>query len=228
MVFRIYIKLNGKLIYHKIYKRERHCVNIMTKWNNLGITGNEFKIYETLLRNGASTVSSISDRSGLDQRSVYDYIERLINKGLVGQIIHNNKRMFLGLNPEMMSFLIDEEKAEVESEFDMFEKAAKIEEHGIQMHVISCKSDLIRMIKSVEGADEVFIGEDCKDIIKNPSFVFFLDNNKPKINWFKKVTKAAVIVIFSKDMFLIYSVPEEKGFFVKDCDFANNMRVYLK
>jgi len=192
-------------------------------WKTLGITNKEFTIYQTLLKYGASTISFVANKTHLDERSAYDYIERLINKGLVGQIIHNNKRMFLGLNPDMLSYYIDEEKEEIEKEFEELHELQKKGKKGLLMNVISSKADFLKIIKKIQ-AYEVIIGEDTKEITTNPNFEFFIKTNKPTI----KKTTASVIALFSDEIFLIYSIPEQQGFFVKDELFAKNMKVYFR
>lgn len=206
----------------------------MTDWSILGITENEFRVYETLLKHGASTISSLANKVHLNERSVYDYIERLIHKGLVGQIIHNNKRMFLGLNPKMLSYYIEEEKKKIEEQINSLKKIASKGNEDIHANIISSKSDFLKFIKSSKGIDEVFIGARSKDIISNPNFKFCIKNNKPKITLTSKkntssvYSNASIIALFSEELFLIYSIPEEKGFFIKDKEFTKSMRVYFR
>jgi sugar-specific transcriptional regulator TrmB len=206
----------------------------MAEWDILGITKNEFKIYQTLLKSGASTITSLADKAQLDERSAYDYIERLINKGLVGQIIKNNKRMFLSLNPNMLSYYIDEQKKAFEADFKEIEGIAKKGSNKLYLNIISQKADLMRIIKKIEKVCDVFIGANCEDVVDNPNFKYFLKSSKHKIVHLEKSnnsllnTSASVVVIFAEYLFLIYSVPEESGFFIKDKDFASNMREYFK
>jgi len=192
--------------------------------NALGITEKEFEIYKTLLRNGASTISFLANKAGLDQRSTYDYIERLINKGLVGQIMHNNKRMFLGLNPEMMEYLVEEEKKSINDKFTALNELSSVSGKGVLMNLISSKSDFLKIIKGTK-AESVFIGGKCKEVEGDPNFKYFIKKNNPESINVK--SNASVIVVFGVELFLIYSVPEKKGFFVNDVDFVENMKVYF-
>lgn len=185
----------------------------------IGITQNEQKVYECLLHSGSSTISMLADKTHMNPRSVYDYIERLINKGLVGQIFENGKRMFLGLNPEMLSYMIEEDKEKIRDTFCEIKKFQKRNE--ISLNHINSKVSMLKIIKKLDGGF-LYLGEGCEEFVKNNNFGFYL-RSRPKIKWIKN----KVIVIFVDDLFIIYSIPDENGFFIDNKDFAENMKVYF-
>src|SRR3990167_2347637 len=78
---------------------------------NLGLTALEAKVYLTLLDLGPSLAGLITRKSGIHRRSVYDALERLIQKGLVGYIVNNNRKYFEAANPERLSELVKEKEA---------------------------------------------------------------------------------------------------------------------
>ena len=53
---------------------------------NLGLSKNEARIYETLLKEGESPVGFLAVKSGVHRRNVYDTLNRLIEKGLAFEI----------------------------------------------------------------------------------------------------------------------------------------------
>jgi len=185
--------------------------------HEIGLTKNEFIVYETLLKTGACTISSLSKECRLDQRSIYDYIERLRFKGLVGQMTCNNKRLFLGLNPNNLEFLIDEEKEKINN---LFDKLSQIkEENEIETTIIENKLDFLRFIKNINHA-KVLIGEKFS-YTNEPDMKYFLKNKSTK------TTKRNIAAIFTKNRFLIFSGKDNKGFMVKNREFKNNMKVYF-
>lgn len=78
-----------------------------------GLTKLESKVYITLLNLGPSLASIITRRSGIHRRSVYDALERLMQKGLVGYITTNNKKYFEVSNPERLLELIKEREDKI-------------------------------------------------------------------------------------------------------------------
>ena len=75
-----------------------------------GLTKNEAKIYLSLIDLGPSLAGVISRKTGVHRRSVYDAIERLIEKGLIGYITNNNRKYFQAVNPRKLLDLIKEKE----------------------------------------------------------------------------------------------------------------------
>lgn len=75
-----------------------------------GLTISEAKIYLSLLENGASRAGEISRLTGIHRRSVYDALERLIEKGLASYIKTNNRKYYEAVNPERLLELIKEKE----------------------------------------------------------------------------------------------------------------------
>jgi sugar-specific transcriptional regulator TrmB len=79
-----------------------------------GLTDNEAKIYFALLEIGAKPAGTISRRIGLHRRVIYDSLERLIEKGLVGYILENNKKIFQASSPQRILEIIKEKEKSLE------------------------------------------------------------------------------------------------------------------
>ena len=99
---------------------------------NAGMTGNESLVYTTMLENGPSHAGLISRKSGLHRRVVYDTIERLIKKGLVGYILENNVKLFSASNPNRVIELLKEKEQYISeimpSMMDLYSKTREKEE----------------------------------------------------------------------------------------------------
>ncbi len=84
-------------------------MDLRTTLEHIGLTKTETQLYLTLLDIGPSQAGTISRRSGIHRRSVYDAAERLIRKGLLGYIKQNNKRQYAAVNPERLLELAEEQ-----------------------------------------------------------------------------------------------------------------------
>jgi sugar-specific transcriptional regulator TrmB len=84
------------------------------KLKELGLTENESRIYAALLELGPVHAGLITRKSGLHRRVVYDALDRLIKKGLVGFIIQNHVRVFQAANPERFTEIVKEREAIVQ------------------------------------------------------------------------------------------------------------------
>jgi sugar-specific transcriptional regulator TrmB len=78
-----------------------------------GLTENESKIFIALLEIGPVNAGAISRRAGLHRRVVYDSLEMLIQKGLVGYIISNNVRLYQASNPKKLLDNIKEKEQQI-------------------------------------------------------------------------------------------------------------------
>jgi sugar-specific transcriptional regulator TrmB len=78
-----------------------------------GLTAIETKIYMAILKEGRSLAGRISRNTGVHRRSVYDSLERLIQKGLVSYIEENNKKYFFAEDPQNFLTMIDQQRKEI-------------------------------------------------------------------------------------------------------------------
>jgi sugar-specific transcriptional regulator TrmB len=87
----------------------------MKELKELGLTGNETKVYMTLLRLGSASVGRITEESGVHRRNVYDSIERLIKRGLVGHVLKGKVKYFEAANPNLLLNILEEERTALDA-----------------------------------------------------------------------------------------------------------------
>src|SRR3989338_2483722 len=78
-----------------------------------GLTANEASLYLELLELGQAQAGLLSRKTGIHRRSIYDALERLIEKGLVSYIMENGKRYYIATDPKSVQELIDEKRQEI-------------------------------------------------------------------------------------------------------------------
>ncbi len=81
---------------------------------SIGLTKTESKLYLALLDLGKSQAGVLSRKTGIHRRSVYDALERLIQKGLVSYIRENEQRYYLASDPSKIQELIENMHSEVQ------------------------------------------------------------------------------------------------------------------
>lgn len=79
---------------------------------NQGLTDNEIKVYRMLLDYGPSHAGQVSRRTGIHRRNVYDCLDRLTKKGLVGYILQNNRKLYSITNPKRILERLEQEQEE--------------------------------------------------------------------------------------------------------------------
>lgn len=83
-------------------------------FQSLGLSKNESRIYETLLRYGESGVGMISEKSGVHRRNVYDSVNRLLEKGLVSEIIESVENKYQASEPKKLLEMVQEKVESIE------------------------------------------------------------------------------------------------------------------
>ncbi|MDP4039991.1 MAG: helix-turn-helix domain-containing protein [Candidatus Pacearchaeota archaeon] len=93
-------------------------MDLIEGYEELGLTKNESRAYETLVQFGALSAGDVSKRSGVPYSRIYDVLDSLVHKGIVSVVPEKTKK-FVASNPENFFKLINEKE----------EKLKKIKEH---------------------------------------------------------------------------------------------------
>lgn len=83
-------------------------------FETLGLSKNEARIYETLIRDGELTVGLIAKRSKIHRRNVYDALGRLIERGLAYEILEHRESRYQGVDPKKLVELLEEKQTALE------------------------------------------------------------------------------------------------------------------
>lgn len=81
---------------------------------DIGLTKLEIKVYLAMLDLGSASAGEISSVSGVHRRSVYDALDRLLEKGLVTIINVNNRREYQAVNPNRLLDLMRAREANIQ------------------------------------------------------------------------------------------------------------------
>jgi DNA-binding MarR family transcriptional regulator len=91
-------------------------------FEKLGLTKGEIKVYLALTRLGEITVGPIVKESKVTKSKIYDILERLIEKGLVGYIIKTGTKHFVPNNPNMIIEYLNKKEDELKTTKQEVEK----------------------------------------------------------------------------------------------------------
>jgi sugar-specific transcriptional regulator TrmB len=86
--------------------------NLVQKLASIGLTEAEARVYIALLEIGTTSIGAIVDMAEVSASKVYDILDRLMHKGLVGMIVQENTRLYSANPPEaLLEYLEAEKKA---------------------------------------------------------------------------------------------------------------------
>jgi predicted transcriptional regulator len=108
---------------------------IINVLQELGLAKNEARIYETLLREGESGVSTISVKAEINRRNVYDSINRLIEKGLIYEIRSLKENSYRAVDPQKLNEILSEKRQKLDTVFDEMNSLYKGKSHKEEVFI---------------------------------------------------------------------------------------------
>jgi HTH-type transcriptional regulator, sugar sensing transcriptional regulator len=135
----------------------------------LGLSLNEARIYEALLKLGKSSISQIAVETSIHRRNVYDAVNRLVEKGIITPVIGSKDSNYLPVDPGKLLEIVEEKRQKLQKILPALEDLFK-QEKG---------SEGIYILKGIEGyknalRDILNVGQTCytiagKSLWTNPS-----------------------------------------------------------
>src|SRR3989344_6145411 len=135
----------------------------------VGLTKTEAKIYVMLLDITKAQAGVLSRKTGIHRRSMYDALDRLIEKGLVSYIVENGKRYYIAADPKRVQELIDEQREDVYQVLPLLQ--AKFREHKDKQETMfyrgkeGIKTIFEDQLATGKGIDVIGASEQAEEIL---------------------------------------------------------------
>ncbi|MFT7615408.1 MAG: putative transcriptional regulator [Candidatus Woesearchaeota archaeon] len=189
----------------------------------LGMTVQEYNVYHTLLVfQKAATSSTVASKCNIDERSVYDYLERLVSKGLVGDIYERNTRYFLAHDPDILNQLGNEESNHYGDFLDELEQLKTKAAAPSELHIVRSLYELWTITRDTNTPARVYVGS-------TQTHPYLTYMKKKKLLTLKSVSEISkdVIAVFTESFCGVFSKSDDLGFIVFDSTYAQNLEVYF-
>ena len=142
----------------------------------IGLSKNEARVYEALLKLGETSVQTISLKSKVHRRNVYDSLAKLMEKGLVSEVFIRGEKHFKAQNPNRLLSLLKEKEEMINKELPemqaKYEALEEKEEAHLYKGIEGVKNYLSDILKTKETV--YFIG--AKGMWLDPSLKHFLSH----------------------------------------------------
>ena len=180
----------------------------------IGFTKGEIKVYLALLELGETTTGAIIKKSKITGSKVYEILDRLIKKGLVGYVIREKTKYFQASPPKRILDYVNKKetelknkKLEIEKIIPKLEQKQKVKEKIQSSYIYEglegIKTVFNLILELLKPGEEYYVftlGED----LKQKRVILFLKNYHQKR--IKKKIKAKIIAneqdkpIFEKEL----------------------------
>lgn len=101
----------------------------------IGLSDGETKVYLALLKLGSSPVSAIKEETRLHRTTIYDFIEKLLNKGLISYVIKNNTKYFDATHPDKLLDFLKKKQEDVKDILPDLINLTKFQKQDIKVEV---------------------------------------------------------------------------------------------
>lgn len=101
----------------------------------LGLSKNEAQIYEVLVKSGELSVSDISKKSLIHRRNVYDCMVRLVEKGLVLEILESKENHYRASDPRKLKEMLQEKQVVLEKILPNLQTYYRETEHNQEVYI---------------------------------------------------------------------------------------------
>ncbi len=144
---------------------------IAQKLENLGISPKECKVFLAVLAQGKSNLSQVAKKAGIKRTSVYQYINSLLQKGLVFKTTDRKRVLYSAIDPQKITGVLEKEKGEIEKRIKNVEK---IIPELKSLYSITSNRPKVSYYESKEGIREVY--EEILNTHKNVCSYFSPEN----------------------------------------------------
>ncbi|MEK6868216.1 MAG: helix-turn-helix domain-containing protein [Nanoarchaeota archaeon] len=126
--------------------------------SEIGLSHGEISVYLALLKLGSSPVSKIKEESELHRTTIYDFVEKLLNKGLINYVVRNNVKHYNATDPEKIVEFLKEKLEHINTVLPELRKLKQFQKEEIKVEVYKGKEGLktvmlecLRLGKEVVG-----------------------------------------------------------------------------
>lgn len=80
-----------------------------------GLTPKEVDVYLALITSDQASIADIMNKAKVSRKSIYEILQKLLDKGLVSYTIKDNKKQYMAATPERFIELLKEKEANLET-----------------------------------------------------------------------------------------------------------------
>lgn len=84
---------------------------LISTLKQIGLPENQAKIYVACLELGESSIKDIAQRSAIKRTTIYDFIDEMLNSGILQQTVRGKKKRYTATSPEELKLLIRKREA---------------------------------------------------------------------------------------------------------------------
>jgi sugar-specific transcriptional regulator TrmB len=150
-------------------------MDITAVLEQIGLSEGEIKVYLALLKLDSAPVSKIKEETNLHRTTIYDFLEKLLNKGLVSHVIKNNVKFYTAAYPDRLLALIKEKEENVKEVLPELIKLAEFKKEDIKVEVYKGVEGLKTLFNDILRTDQDLIAFGVDETIFKKRFPLIME-----------------------------------------------------
>jgi predicted DNA-binding transcriptional regulator len=153
-----------------------------TSLQSFGLSKNEARLYHSLVTKKTSTVTEMFKETGIHRRNIYDSLERLLEKGLLFEVLESKENTYEAVHPQKLMEILRERE----------EQLAPTITDLTELYEAEQQTDAAFIYKGIEGYKNYM-----RDLIRVGEPVYFLG---AKALWFTPGISTSFLKSFQTEM----------------------------
>lgn len=188
-------------------------MDIIPVLQGIGLSQGEAKVYLALLKSGPSPASKIKEETKLHRTTIYDFVEKLLNKGLLSFVIQNNVKYYRAAHPDKLLAVVKEKEAHIKEVMPDLKKLAEFQEEEVKVEVFKGVEGFKTILNDVLRTKEDMTGLGIDEVRFQKRFPHLMErffNEEERLGITERlVTSESAEFIFTKKATTYRFVPEE-------------------
>ncbi|RLG12815.1 MAG: hypothetical protein DRN71_05710 [Candidatus Nanohalarchaeota archaeon] len=114
-----------------------------------GLTPKEVDVYLALISSDQASISDIMNKAKVSRKSIYEILQKLLDKGLVSYTIKDNKKQYTAVTPKKLIDLLKEKEANLETILPELLRKHKESEEEISVRVYIGKEGMKTVLNNI-------------------------------------------------------------------------------
>src|SRR3989344_47198 len=196
----------------------------------VGFSKGETEIYLVLLKIGESTASEIAKHTKIARPNVYDYLNKLKEKGLTGFVSKNHKMYYFPSSPERIIDYIDEKKDILLSNIDNLLDLYKPEKEASKIEVYEGSEGFKILMNDIIKNNKDFVGWGGSDKVREYVSEHIVErylNLRKKMNIHGKMLYAETENVLETPLTKFKKIPKEFTSPSTIISYGNNVAIMI-
>ncbi len=150
-------------------------MDIRTALGELGLSDGEISVYLALLKLGLCPVSKIKEESNLHRTTIYDFLEKLLNKGLISYVVKNKVKYYNAAHPNKLFEFLKEKQDHLDEVLPDLVKLANIEKEEVSVEVYKGKEGMKTVMMDIVKGGHELLGIGIDEALYKKNLPIFME-----------------------------------------------------